>query len=187
MSGMRRRDFVSLIGDAAAWPLARRRSRARASLGPPLRAAISPLGTRVTSATSRRRRPITAPLCALIPATTSCSAAPSWRFWPMGRSMRGSGSPSASCRSTRTIASRGSSLGCARAHDKAGTASCIGSDMSIVGKIDCNGPAQNNSLNSDARVSPLPGAICLSRRRVSCVPPPGRCRREVPISAWLRS
>jgi cytoskeletal protein CcmA (bactofilin family) len=25
---------------------------------------------------------------------------------------------------------------------KAGTASCIGSDMSIVGKIDCNGPAQ---------------------------------------------
>ena len=25
---------------------------------------------------------------------------------------------------------------------KAGTASCIGSDMSIVGKIECNGPAQ---------------------------------------------
>jgi cytoskeletal protein CcmA (bactofilin family) len=25
---------------------------------------------------------------------------------------------------------------------KAGTASCVGSDMSIVGKIDCNGPAQ---------------------------------------------
>src|SRR5580692_7709443 len=25
---------------------------------------------------------------------------------------------------------------------KVGTASCIGSDMSIVGKIDCNGPAQ---------------------------------------------
>lgn len=25
---------------------------------------------------------------------------------------------------------------------RAGTASCIGSDMSIVGKIDCNGPAQ---------------------------------------------
>src|SRR5215470_10261604 len=25
---------------------------------------------------------------------------------------------------------------------KAGTGSCIGSDMSIVGKIDCNGPAQ---------------------------------------------
>jgi len=25
---------------------------------------------------------------------------------------------------------------------KAGTASCIGSDMSIIGKIDCNGPAQ---------------------------------------------
>ena len=25
---------------------------------------------------------------------------------------------------------------------KTGTASCIGSDMSIVGKIECNGPAQ---------------------------------------------
>src|SRR5262249_37310150 len=49
----------------------------------------SSLGTRVISAPSGRRRPITAPRCAVIPATTSCSAAPSWRFWPMGRSMRG--------------------------------------------------------------------------------------------------
>jgi putative tryptophan/tyrosine transport system substrate-binding protein len=31
------------------------------------------------------------------------------------------------------------------------------------------------------------GAICLSRHRASWVPPPERCRREAPISAWLRS
>jgi Tripartite tricarboxylate transporter family receptor len=31
------------------------------------------------------------------------------------------------------------------------------------------------------------GAICLSRRRAAWVRPPGRCRREAPISAWLRS
>src|SRR6266480_828125 len=32
--------------------------------------------------------------------------------------------------------------GLTRSEPTAGTASCIGSDMSIVGKIDCNGPAQ---------------------------------------------
>ena len=31
------------------------------------------------------------------------------------------------------------------------------------------------------------GGICFSRRWASCVRPPGRCRREAPISAWLRS
>ena len=39
---------------------------------------------------------------------------------------------------------------------KAGTASCIGSDMSIVGKIDCNGPAQVfGRIEGDLRASDL--------------------------------
>src|SRR5262249_42050397 len=66
------------------WRLGRRRSRARALPRPPFPAAISPLGTRVISATSRRRRPITAPRCAVIPVTTNYSAAPSWRCSPIG-------------------------------------------------------------------------------------------------------
>jgi cytoskeletal protein CcmA (bactofilin family) len=39
---------------------------------------------------------------------------------------------------------------------KAGTASCIGSDMSIVGKIDCNGPAQVfGRIEGEVRASDL--------------------------------
>src|ERR1700747_1162640 len=39
---------------------------------------------------------------------------------------------------------------------KAGTASCIGSDMSIVGKIDCNGPAQVfGGIEGELRASDL--------------------------------
>ena len=47
-----------------------------AFLGPRLRAAISPLGTRVVSVMPQLRRPITAPRCAVIPVTTNYSAAP---------------------------------------------------------------------------------------------------------------
>src|ERR1700745_417623 len=39
---------------------------------------------------------------------------------------------------------------------KAGTASCIGSDMSLVGKIDCNGPAQVfGRIEGEVRASDL--------------------------------
>ena len=39
---------------------------------------------------------------------------------------------------------------------KAGTASCIGSDMSIVGKIECNGPAQVfGRIEGEVRASDL--------------------------------
>jgi len=39
---------------------------------------------------------------------------------------------------------------------RAGTASCIGSDMSIVGKIDCNGPAQVfGRIEGEVRASDL--------------------------------
>ena len=39
---------------------------------------------------------------------------------------------------------------------KAGTASCIGSDMSIVGKIECNGPAQIfGRIEGEVRASDL--------------------------------
>src|SRR5262249_35413901 len=39
---------------------------------------------------------------------------------------------------------------------KAGTASCIGSDMSIVGKIECNGPAQVfGQIEGELRASEL--------------------------------
>ena len=55
-----------------------------------------------------------APRCAVIRATTSFSAAPSWPCWPTARSTRRSSSPSAFCRSTRPIASRGWCSGCAR-------------------------------------------------------------------------
>ena len=48
------------------------------------------------------------------PATTSFSAAPSWRCWRMARSTRRSSSPSAFCRSTRPTASPGSCSACAR-------------------------------------------------------------------------
>ena len=42
------------------------------------------------------------------------------------------------------------------ARPKAGTASCIGSDMSIVGKIDCNGPAQVfGRIEGEVRASDL--------------------------------
>src|SRR6266446_1992550 len=47
---------------------------------------------------------------------------------------------------------------------KAGTASCIGSDMSIVGKIECNGPAQVlGRIEGELRASDLGP----NRRRVA--------------------
>ncbi len=117
---LRRAAVAALAALAITWPgMLSTRAQAQAQpreafLVPRLPAAISPPGMPAVSATPRRRRPITAPRCAAIPATTSCSAAPSWRCWPMARSTRRSGSPSAFCRSTRTTASRGSSSGCAR-------------------------------------------------------------------------
>ena len=60
------------------------------------------------------RPPIIAPPCAATRATTSCSAAPSWRCWRTARSTRRSSSPNAFCRSTRPTASPGSCSGCAR-------------------------------------------------------------------------
>src|ERR1700751_6115721 len=59
---------------------------------------------------------------------------------------------------------------------KAGTASCIGSDMSIVGKIECNGPAQVlGRIEGELRASEL--LISKPSRLISCShwPPDGSC------------
>ena len=46
---------------------------------------------------------------------------------------------------------------------KAGMASCIGSDMSIVGNIECKGPAQS-SVESKARCAPQISRSAMAHR-----------------------
>ena len=92
----------------------RRRRFPRTSRAPLRPAATWPPGMPASSATRRRPRPTTARRCAAIRATAKFSIAPSSPCWPTARSTKRSSSPSASCRSTRTIASRGSCSVCAR-------------------------------------------------------------------------
>ncbi len=97
--------------DRARCPLRRRRPRtSRAPLRP---AAIWPPGMPASSATRPRPRSTTARRCAAIRAIAKFSIGRSSPSWPTARSTKRPSSPSASCRSTGTIASRGSCSACA--------------------------------------------------------------------------